>query len=115
MKKILIITTLVVLSSSLQVQSACDVNKLESCKANLGSQNQTIKNKLVPNNLKQMSNPTRDSSREFKHTPHSMPENITNDSENNPRNKSISSPYNADCQFGVCLPGKRPGLGASGR
>lgn len=115
MKKILIFTAIAVIISGLQVQSACDINKLESCKANLGSENKTIKDKLLPNNLEQMTSSTRDKSREFKHTPHTMPENITNNSQNNPRSKSMNSPYNSACQFGVCLPGKRPGLGASGK
>ena len=112
-KKIIIFTS-VILFSCLQAYSVCKIGDMEACKANLDRQSQTIRDKLVPNHLDQMVNPTRDSSKEFKNVPHYIPETINMDVDSNPENSETNTPYNAACQFGVCLPGDNSNSGNIG-
>ncbi len=114
MKKILILSLLVYFSALIPVKGACPIEALRngqtSCTVVLQGQNQTIKDKLIPNNLNQMVNPSRNMSNEFKAQPHVIPETInTNTQYNNPEKDEGNTPYNSACQFGVCLPGESSG------
>lgn len=109
MKKILIFTALILMFGSLDVMAGCKIEEMDTCKANLGNQPQTIKDKLVPNHLNQMVNPTKDASKEFRNMPHSIPETINTDVDSNPEREETNTPYNAACQFGVCIPGENTG------
>ena len=115
MKNIIIISVLALIASCTIVYSACKVEELGSCTVGFQEQNPTIKDKLVPNRLEQLVNPTRNSSREFKAPPHFIPETINTDSYNNPENQEMDTPYNSACQFGVCLPGHGSGTGNLGK
>ncbi len=115
MKKIIIMSVLALIASGTIVYSACKIEELGSCKVGLQGQNQTIKDKLLPNHLNQMINPTRNNSREFKAPPHFIPEMINTETNNNPENQEMNTPYNASCQFGVCLPGQNSGNGSIGK
>lgn len=115
MKKILILSVSILLFSSLQTFGACKIEDMNACKANLETQNQTIQDKLVPNHLNQIVSPTRDTSKEFTNTPHTIPEMINMDVDENPSNiNKGNTPYNANCQFGNCLPGRNTGSGNIG-
>ncbi len=109
MKKIILTACVITLFSSIQAFSACplnfDTNSSKSCTVGLQSQNQTIKDKLIPNNLNQMTNPERNSSREFQKQPHAKPDTVNREQYNDPEQSNGNTPYNAACQFGVCLPG----------
>lgn len=108
MKKIIIFLWVVMMFSN-SVMASCPINidmkSPKSCTVSLQNQNQTIKDKLLPNNLNQMVNPSRETSREFQRQPHSKPDTINREQYNNPENEEGNKPYNAACQFGVCLPG----------
>lgn len=109
MKKILILSFLSLMVSQTIVYSACQLENLGSCTVGLQGQNQTIKDKLLPDHLNQMVNPTRNTSREFKIQPHNIPEMINTDIDDDPENEETNTPYNASCQFGVCFPGTNNG------
>ncbi|MBD5403269.1 hypothetical protein HDR58_10815 [bacterium] len=112
MKKIIIASGLILLFCGLQVNSACQLTEImngkSACTIGLqGGQNQTIKDKLIPNNLDQMANPSRNTSKEFRSQPHTMPETINTKTQyNDPERLEGNTPYNAACQFGVCMPGE---------
>ena len=63
----------------------------------------------VPNKLNQMVSPTQSTSQEFRTLPHTMPETISTDKSENPEAEEGNKPYNAACQFGLCLPGENNG------
>lgn len=110
MKKILILSLVVVFSPLISANATCKLEELGACKANLDNQPQTIKDKLVPNHIDQMINPTRDSSKQFTNSPQLIPETINIDVDTNPSNRgNNNSPYNSSCQFGTCLPGESSG------
>lgn len=111
MKKILILSLSTLITTGTVVYSACLLENLGSCTVGLQGQNQTIKDKLLPNHLNQMINPTRNTSREFKIQPHNIPETINLDVDDDPENAETNTPYNANCQFGVCMPGENKGTG----
>ena len=54
MKKILILSLVVVFSTLISANATCKLEELGACKANLDNQPQTIKDKLVPNHIDQM-------------------------------------------------------------
>ncbi len=113
MKKIFVLSVIIGFMLGTVAQAACKIENLGSCKVGLQGQGQTINNKLLPNHLNQMVNPTRNSSREFKAPPQAIPETINMDVDDDPESKSTNTPYNASCQFGVCLPGTNSGGGYS--
>lgn len=110
MKKILILTAILFFANVQNANASCPIdigiNPSKSCSVSLQGQNQTINDKLIPNNLNQMTNPTRNSSREFKKQPHTRPEPTNREQYNDPEQREGNTPYNAACQFGVCLPGE---------
>lgn len=112
MRKILIIAILAAIFTGLEAICACPIdgilNGQKSCSVSL-DKNQTIQDKLMPNNLNQMANPARSTSQEFKKMPHSMPETINTEQSANPETEEGNKPYNAACQFGLCLPGENNG------
>lgn len=111
MKKIIMLAVMLASFMSVQAFGACKLEDLGACKANLDNQPQTIKDKLLPNHIDQMINPTRDSSKEFTNAPHTIPETINMDVDDNPSNQETgNTPYNSSCQFGTCLPGNSPGI-----
>ena len=87
MKKILILSLVVVFSTLISANATCKLEELGACKANLDNQPQTIKDKLVPNHIDQMINPTRDSSKQFTNSPQLIPETINIDVDTNPSNR----------------------------
>ncbi len=113
MRKILIVALLAAIFTGLEAICACPIDGLlngqKSCTVGLQDQGQTIQDKLMPNNLNQMVNPSRNTSKEFKRPPHTMPETINTDTSKNPEMEEGNKPYNAACQFGVCLPGENNG------
>lgn len=112
MKKIVILGVFLLLG--LQGMCACKIQDLGACKANLDNQPQTVKDRLVPNHLNQMMNSTRDSSKEFSNAPHFIPETINVDLDTNQGKNESNTPYNASCQFGVCMPGTNSSSGNVG-
>lgn len=104
MIKKIIILTLLALFPGMQVQSACPIKAMGSCTASVQSQDQTINDKLLPNNLDQLVNPSKSNGAQ----PHpSMPESINFGAENNnSTNQENVTPYNASCQFGFCPSGE---------
>ena len=112
MKKILIMGILYSLFIGLDAISACPLSNVisgqKSCNITQ-QQGQTIEDKLVPNKLNQMVSPTQSTSQEFRTLPHTMPEAINTDKSENPEAEEGNKPYNAACQFGLCLPGENNG------
>ena len=112
MKKILIIAFLFGVFTGLEAICACPLSNIiygqKSCSITQ-QQNQTIEDKLIPNKLNQMVSPTQSTSQEFRKLPHSMPETINIDKAENPEAEEGNKPYNAACQFGLCLPGENNG------
>lgn len=108
MKKIIIFTFLTILfTNSPAVYSACSLENIEakgSCTAIVGTPEPTLQERLVPNNLNQLVNPNKDSFAAPTAKQYAAPESVNM----NPAKKEAPQEpqYDANCQFGVCLPGQ---------
>lgn len=100
MKKIIILTALAAVFSSVQAFAACPINQPGFCKADIGSGiNDTLQDKILPNNLQQTIQPNNTfNNRTQLGQPH-VPDNINME----PVQEEINKPYDANCQFGNCI------------
>lgn len=103
MKKIIIILPLAVLFLQIQTPASCPIKSFGMCKVGLQNNNQTVNDKLMPNYLNKLVNPDNHNFNPTNHTNNALPETL-NYGEGNQQNVQ-TKPYNANCQFGICLPG----------
>jgi len=100
MKKILILAVLVALTGGLSGYCACPINNPGSCKADIGTGiNDKLQDKVLPNNLNQMSQPNNTFKGRSNLGQPNIPENINM----RPIQEQNTQPYDANCQFGNCL------------
>lgn len=107
MKKIVILALLSAIFFSLPSFSACkleDIQTKGSCKAAIDTPPQTLQERLVPNNLNQIVNPNKDTFATPTKKEYPIPETVNMNPAKQP--DPVERQYDANCQFGVCLPGE---------
>jgi hypothetical protein len=82
------------------VWSACNIDALGSCKADIGAGiNDKLQDKVLPNTLQQMTKPNNT----FNNRSNLGQPNIPNSIHMQPAEEEITQPYDANCQFGNCM------------
>ncbi len=111
MKKIIILSTLIL--SCIQISFAsCQLEKLESCKADISSAiNKSIQEKILPNNLDRIKEPHNSFEYRTQLGQPLIPENLNME----PIQEEDTQPYNAGCQFGNCMNRQNAGENANNR
>lgn len=100
MKKIIILSAILLSISGLQAYSACPIEATDACKADIGAGiNDRLQEKLIPNNLNQITDPKNSFNNRTKLGQPNIPENINME----PEQEESTQPYNANCQFGNCM------------
>lgn len=100
MRKIIIFGVLLMLCANIPAFSACNIGKLEACKADIGSGiNDKLQDKILPNNLDQLKQPNNTFNNRTQQGQTNLPENLNTQ----PAQESRSEPYDANCQFGNCF------------
>lgn len=92
MKKILTPLALLLMCISLPSYSACQIDKLEYCKADISTSQKPLTNS--PKELKTLNNP-------YDNPLHKS--QIRKEIQENTNFSKNSQPYNSNCQFGDCL------------
>ena len=99
MKKIIFLSTLILSCVTLPSFSACKIEVLENCKADIGvGINNTLQDKIMPNNLERIRQPHNSFENRTQLGQPQLPENI-----NIEPNQEDTQSYNANCQFGNCM------------
>ena len=112
MKKILILSALILLESNLPTFSACQIEKLGTCKADIGSTiHKSIQEKIVPNNLDRIKTPHNSFENRTQLGQPQIPSNINME----PIQEENTQPYDANCQFGNCLNRQNAGENSNNR
>lgn len=108
MKKILILTALILLSANLQTLSACPIDAIGACKADIGSGiNNRLQDKIMPNNIEKIKQPKNTFENRSQLGQPQIPEQINME----PAQEQINRPYDANCQFGNCMNRSNSGSG----
>lgn len=98
MKKIIISALLIMIGTP--IYASCPINTPGVCKADIGPGiNDRLDDKLIPNNLNQISQPNNTFNNRTQLGQPNVPENINME----PAQEESTQPYNADCQFGNCM------------
>ncbi|MBQ8669558.1 hypothetical protein IJ472_07235 [bacterium] len=112
MKKIIILSVFVLSFSTLSAHSACQIEKLEACKADIGSAiNSSLQDKIMPNNLERIKQPHNSFENRTQLGQPQIPENINME----PIQEENTQPYNANCQFGNCMNRQNAGENSNNR
>lgn len=107
MKKIIIAAMLLAVGTI--SFASCPVNTPGVCKADIGAGiNDNLNDKLIPNNLNQISQPNNTFNNRTQLGQPNLPENINME----PAQEESTQPYNANCQFGNCM--NRTNVGENG-
>lgn len=108
MKKIIILTALILLSSNLQTFSACPIDNIGACKADIGSGiNNQLQDKIIPNNLEKIKQPKNTFENRSQLGQPQIPDQINMQ----PHQEENTQPYDANCQFGNCMNRTNSGAG----
>lgn len=100
MKKIIILTALLLSCFTLPVFSACKIEDLGACKADIGSGiNDKLQDKILPNNIENMKLPKNTFENRTQLGQPQIPDNINME----PIQEENNQPYDANCQFGNCM------------
>jgi hypothetical protein len=100
MKKIIILATLAIFCTTISTFSACEIEKLDSCKADIGiGINEKIQDKILPNNLEKIKKPHNTFENRTQLGQPQIPSNINME----PIQEENTQPYDANCQFGNCM------------
>ncbi|MBR6723117.1 hypothetical protein IKL64_06655 [bacterium] len=112
MKKILILSALFLSCVSLPVFSACKIENLGACKADIGNViNSSLQDKIMPNNLERIKQPHNSFENRTQLGQPQIPENINME----PIQEENTQPYNANCQFGNCFNRQNAGENSNNR
>lgn len=107
MKKIIIAAMLLAVGTI--SFASCPVNTPGVCKVDIGTGiNDNLNDKLIPNNLNQISQPNNTFNNRTQLGQPNLPENINME----PAQEESTQPYNANCQFGNCM--NRTNVGENG-
>lgn len=108
MKKIIILSALIIFSANLQVFSACPIDAIGACKADIGSGiNNRLQDKIIPNNIEKIKQPKNTFENRSQLGQPQIPEQINME----PHQEQINQPYDANCQFGNCMNRTNSGAG----
>lgn len=100
MKKIIILSAIILSCIHIESFASCQLEKLENCKADINSAiNKSIQDKIVPNNLDRLREPHNSFEYRTQLGQPQIPENINME----PIQEEDTQPYNASCQFGNCM------------
>ncbi len=109
MKKILILTAIILLTQSTYTYSACKIEDLGACQANIGAGiNDKLNDKIIPNNLDAIVKPNNTFNSRTQLGQPNVPENVNME----PAQEESTQPYDANCQFGNCI--NRTNAGSKG-
>ena len=112
MKKIIFLSTFILSCVTLPSFSACKIEELGSCKADISSTiNKSIQDKIVPNNLDRIREPHSSFENRTQLGQPQIPENINME----PIQEENTQPYNANCQFGNCFNRQNAGENSNNR
>lgn len=112
MKKIIFLSTLILSCVTLPSFSACKIEVLENCKADIGvGINNTLQDKIMPNNLERIRQPHNSFENRTQLGQPQIPENINME----PIQEENTQPYNANCQFGNCFSRQNAGENSNNR
>lgn len=112
MKKIIILSALILFSANLQVFSACPINNIGACKADIGSGiNTRLQDKILPNNIEKIKQPQNSFENRNQLGQPQIPEQINME----PVQEQINQPYDANCQFGNCINRNNSGANKNNR
>ena len=108
MLKRIIISLMLISVGSISL-AACPIGISGSCKADLGSGiNDNLNDKIIPNNLNQISKPNNSFDNRTQLGQPNIPDNINME----PSQEESTQPYDANCQFGNCM--NRTNAGSQG-
>lgn len=108
MKKIIILTALILFSSNLPGFSACPIDNIGACKADIGSGiNNRLQDKILPNNLEKIKQPKNTFENRTQLGQPQIPDHINME----PNQEENTQPYDANCQFGNCMNRTNSGAG----
>ena len=99
MKKMIILVGLVLAISDVQVFAACPIEPGAACKADIGGFNNNLQDKILPNNLDNITKPNNSFNNRSRLGQPNLPDSINME----PAQEENTQPYNANCQFGNCL------------
>lgn len=112
MKKFIMLCLFLFSVCSVASIGACQIEKLDSCKADISSTiNKSIQDKMLPNNLNQIQQPHNSFENRTKLGQPQIPENLNME----PIQEENTQPYDANCQFGNCLNRQNAGENANNR
>ncbi len=112
MKKIIILSVLFLSCVSLPTFSACKIENLGACKADIGNViNSSLQDKIMPNNLERIKQPHNSFENRTQLGQPQIPENINME----PIQEENTQPYNANCQFGNCFNRQNAGENSNNR
>ena len=99
-KKIIMISVILLSSLVAQSYAVCQIKNLDACKADIGSGiNGNLQNKLMPSNLDKLKMPKNTFDNRSQLGQPQIPENINLE----PEQEENKQPYNSNCQFGNCI------------
>lgn len=101
MKKIIILLALLLAGSCFSPYrlSACPINSPGACKADISTGTGGLKNKIMPNNLENLTRPNSTMEIRQETMQPQIPSTINTES----RPQTTQQGYDANCQFGNCL------------
>lgn len=100
LKKIIMISALLLFCTGISGYSACKIDKLGACKADIGTGiNTRLQDKIMPNNIDKLKQPHNTFENRTKLGQPQIPENINME----PIQEEDTQPYDANCQFGNCF------------
>ena len=94
----IILTLLIISVFAMPALASCSIDANEPCTASALNETQTLQEKLVPNPLEEIKEPDAFQP-QYKKPYYNELINTT------PQTATNNNNYNANCQFGVCLPG----------
>lgn len=112
MKKIIILGAILLSCINLPTFSACKIENLGTCKADIGDGiNTSLQDRIMPNNLEKIKQPHNSFENRTQLGQPQIPANINME----PIQEENTQPYNANCQFGNCFNRQNAGENSNNR
>lgn len=112
MKKIIILGAILLSCINLPTFSACKIENLGTCKADIGDRiNTSLQDRIMPNNLEKIKQPHNSFENRTQLGQPQIPANINME----PIQEENTQPYNANCQFGNCFNRQNAGENSNNR
>ncbi|MBE7712259.1 MAG: hypothetical protein E7Z87_00780 [Cyanobacteria bacterium SIG26] len=111
MKKIIFIFVLL-MGFGISVIASCPLDSAKTCTTTINTGlEDSLKNKILPNNLNQITQPNSSFNNRSNLGQPNLPESINME----PAQEENTQPYNANCQFGNCLNRENAGRNSNTR